>query len=57
MCFKSQCETCGKPTWAGCGRHIDSALSGVPIEERCACKPNTQESYDATKGPSTCSAQ
>lgn len=33
------------------------ALSGVPIEERCDCKPNTQESYDANKGPSTCSAQ
>jgi hypothetical protein len=24
------------------GRHIDSALSGVPVDQRCKCKPSTQ---------------
>ena len=32
------------------------ALKGVPVDERCACKPNTQEAFDsATKTEKTCS--
>ena len=37
MCHRVQCERCGKPTWAGCGKHIEQALAGVPREERCEC--------------------
>lgn len=29
MCHKITCKKCGKPTWAGCGRHIEIALKGV----------------------------
>lgn len=36
MCQKVNCSTCGKPTWAGCGEHIEEALVGVPVAERCA---------------------
>lgn len=36
MCRKIICATCSKPTWAGCGQHIDSALSGVAESDRCA---------------------
>lgn len=39
MCQRVNCQTCGKPTWAGCGRHIEDALRGVPPEKRCACPP------------------
>lgn len=28
MCMKVECPTCHKPTWKGCGQHIESALSG-----------------------------
>lgn len=35
MCQKVTCEICGKPTWAGCGEHIEQALAGVPISARC----------------------
>ena len=28
---------CGKPTWAGCGAHVEQALRGVPPEKRCQC--------------------
>ena len=38
MCYQTTCSKCGKPTWAGCGRHVDSALDGVPLEQRCRCK-------------------
>jgi len=29
MCMKTECPTCHKPTWKGCGQHIESALSGT----------------------------
>lgn len=31
MCRKVTCKLCGKPTWAGCGKHIEQALAGVYI--------------------------
>ncbi len=37
MCRRVTCPTCNKPTWAGCGQHIEQALAGVPKAERCAC--------------------
>ncbi|CAN0170743.1 unnamed protein product [Pylaiella littoralis] len=36
MCRKVNCDTCSKPTWKGCGMHIDSALSGLAEGDRCA---------------------
>ena len=38
MCRQIKCSSCGKPTWAGCGMHIDSAMSGVPLPDRCAVR-------------------
>lgn len=35
MCYKVKCNNCGKWTWAGCGNHVEQALSNVPQEERC----------------------
>lgn len=35
MCHAVTCKTCGKATWAGCGRHVDRALAGVPSANRC----------------------
>ena len=39
MCHQVQCSRCGRPTWAGCGRHVEEALKGVPPAERCQCPP------------------
>ncbi len=39
MCQQIKCPRCGKPTWTGCGRHIEQALANVPAEKRCACPP------------------
>jgi hypothetical protein len=41
MCQRVQCTTCGKPTWAGCGQHIEQALAGVPPDQRCQCAPKS----------------
>jgi hypothetical protein len=29
MCRRVTCSKCHKPTWAGCGQHIEQALAGV----------------------------
>jgi hypothetical protein len=46
MCQRVVCRQCRKPTWAGCGAHIEQALAGVPREARCQCReqgPKTAE--------------
>ena len=35
MCRLSECATCHKMTWTGCGQHIDAALSRVALGDRC----------------------
>ncbi len=38
MCRRVTCEKCQKPTYAGCGLHIEAVLGDVPKAERCACR-------------------
>lgn len=38
MCRAVQCNKCHKPTWAGCGAHVEQILGHVPKAERCACR-------------------
>lgn len=38
MCRRVQCNKCGKPTFAGCGMHIDQVLGDVPAARRCRCR-------------------
>jgi hypothetical protein len=35
MCQRITCRECGKPSFAGCGRHVESVLGDVPDAERC----------------------
>lgn len=44
MCQRIQCPKCGKPTWTGCGQHIEEALRGVPPDERCKCEKDKSSS-------------
>jgi hypothetical protein len=37
MCRRVTCKTCGKPSWAGCGAHVDAVLGDVPTNDRCRC--------------------
>ncbi|MCK7480085.1 MAG: hypothetical protein M0C28_24510 [Candidatus Moduliflexus flocculans] len=37
MCQRSVYRKCGKPTWVGCGRHVDEVLRDVPPAGRCQC--------------------
>ena len=36
MCRAVDCDNCGLRTWVGCGRHIEVALNGVPLDKRCS---------------------
>lgn len=42
MCHRVTCKTCGKATWAGCGRHVERALAGVPGRDRCSGHPKDE---------------
>jgi len=44
MCSKTTCKQCGKPTWKGCGNHIEQALAGVPKNQRCTCTAESRAS-------------
>ena len=37
MCYKIICTKCKKPTWEGCGAHIERALAEIPVKNRCVC--------------------
>ena len=37
MCRRVDCPKCGRPTFAGCGRHVEQVLGNVPPAERCRC--------------------
>lgn len=37
MCRAITCSKCKKPTWAGCGAHVEQVLGHVPKSERCTC--------------------
>jgi hypothetical protein len=37
MCRRVTCKKCGKPTYSGCGAHIEQVLGDVPREQRCRC--------------------
>ncbi len=38
MCRRVTCGKCGKPTFAGCGAHIEQVLADVPRDARCRCR-------------------
>jgi hypothetical protein len=38
MCVRVNCDKCDKPTYAGCGRHVEQVLGGVPRDQRCTCR-------------------
>lgn len=35
MCSKVVCRKCKKSTWSGCGEHIEEALYGIALTDRC----------------------
>lgn len=49
MCRRITCDRCGKPSYAGCGAHVEQVLGDVPRAQRCQCReaePATQATGD-----------
>ncbi len=49
MCRRVDCSKCGRPTFAGCGAHVEQVLGDVPRAERCRCReeqPNVKPAED-----------
>jgi hypothetical protein len=44
MCSPARCSRCGKTTWSGCGRHVDSVMRDVPETQRCRCEAPVRRS-------------
>ncbi|MFO0608666.1 MAG: hypothetical protein U0324_36200 [Polyangiales bacterium] len=38
MCRRVTCPSCNKPTFAGCGMHVEQVLGDVPPAQRCTCQ-------------------
>jgi len=38
MCSRMTCTECGKPSFVGCGRHVEAVLGDVPRDQRCRCR-------------------
>jgi hypothetical protein len=38
MCRRASCPACGRPTFTGCGAHIEQVLGEVPVAQRCTCR-------------------
>lgn len=37
MCRRVTCPKCSRPTFAGCGAHVEQVLAGVAPADRCQC--------------------
>ena len=37
MCQRITCNDCGKPSFRGCGRHVEQVLGNVAPADRCQC--------------------
>ena len=44
MCTAVTCAACGRPSYVGCGEHVEQVLGGVPADERCRCAGEGQPS-------------
>lgn len=42
MCRRIRCERCGRPSFAGCGAHIEQVLGDVPPDQRCQCRSKSE---------------
>ena len=53
MCRRVDCARCGRPTYAGCGAHVEQVLGDVPRAARCQCREERAKNPGApgTAGP------
>jgi len=50
MCRRVTCGKCGRPTFAGCGAHVEQVLGDVPKADRCQCHLQKQKPANEAAG-------
>lgn len=50
MCRRIDCSTCGRPSFAGCGAHVEQVLADVPPDQRCQCRAEGKASSSTGGG-------
>ena len=50
MCRRVECRKCGKPTFAGCGMHVEQVLGNVPRDQRCRCRDEQRKASGGSAG-------
>jgi hypothetical protein len=50
MCRRVECSKCGRPTYAGCGMHVERVLGNVPPAQRCRCREEQAKSPSTAPG-------
>jgi hypothetical protein len=48
MCRRVDCSKCGRPTYSGCGAHVEQVLGGVAPADRCRCREAKEAGREAT---------
>jgi hypothetical protein len=48
MCRRVDCGKCGRPTYAGCGMHVEQVLGKVPPAQRCRCREERTQQASRT---------
>ena len=49
MCRRVECSRCARPTYAGCGAHVERVLADVPADQRCRCRE--EKANPSSKSP------
>jgi hypothetical protein len=47
MCRRVECSRCARPTYAGCGAHVERVLGDVPPGQRCRCREEKARGAEA----------
>ena len=42
MCTAVTCKQCGRPSWKGCGMHVEQVLGHVDPADRCQGHPRAE---------------
>jgi hypothetical protein len=50
MCRAARCATCGRTTWAGCGKHVRQVMATVPEAQQCTCPGRAVAADPASAG-------
>lgn len=47
MCRRINCVRCERPTYAGCGAHVEQVLRDVAPADRCRCREEQTKPGDS----------